>query len=340
MKISSTNQKFYGLYQSGQQGLYRTQKDHTYKGIPCICIENAGIKAIFLPDQGAKLCSFVEKAGGQEYIYQGKTTDYRIARYGQDFLEGECAGVDEMFPNIDACYYDREPWEGIKLPDHGEVWAREWEVQLEKEAVCFQIVGLHLPYRLTKRVSLKGECTLRLDYMAENLTEYSMDYIWAAHMMLAAQKGCRFNVPKQMKRAYTTISSSGTLGKYGDQFNYPKVRNADGSIYDMSIYRGDDADDYQKCYFSEQVPPGCGWAGILYPDGRRLQIRFPEREVPYLGIIQGEGGEFNLRCMFLEPCTGAFDRPDLARKYGMNSMLKPFEKKRWYLEIEVKKEEI
>ena len=62
-------------------------------------------------------------------------------------------------------------------------------------------------------------------------------------------------------------------------------------------------------------------------------MEFPADEVPHLGAIQAECGVLGLRCMFLEPCTGAFGRPDLARMHGMSSVLQPYEAKRWYLNI-------
>ena len=78
---------------------------------------------------------------------------------------------------------------------------------------------------------------------------------------------------------------------------------------------------------------------IHYPEGGSLRVEFPAAEVPYLGAIQAEGGALGLRCMFLEPCTGAFDRPDLAKQHHMNSVLAPYETKRWYLTIRLEEPE-
>lgn len=305
-----------------------------YKGIDCICMENGELCAVFLPSQGAKLCSLKNKRTGYEYIYQGKTTEYRVAEYGQSFLDGECAGVDEMFPNIDEFYYDAKPWKGTGFPDHGEVWALPWEHVIRGGTLHMSVTGVKLPYRLTKTVSME-DGKLHMEYEVENLSGYPIDYIWAAHMMLAAEEGCRFEFDEQLSRAYVTMSDSGTIGRYGDTFSYPLVEKDGQIVYDMRIHRGEEVSDYQKFYFADALQPGQGWGRVVYPDESSLTIEFPTEEVPYLGAIQAEGGELDLRCMFLEPCTGAFDRPDLAKMHGMNSRLQPKEKKRWYLDLTI-----
>ena len=309
--------------------------DGEYKGINCICFEYDHLKAKIIPEQGTKLCSLVSKKNGHEYIYQGKTEKYRFSQYGGNFVEGECAGVDEMFPTIDECYYMGGPWSGSYLPDHGEVWARKWNEMREKESVLFQISGIQMPYELKKKVIIHKN-HIRFEYTAENRTEFPLNYIWASHMMLAAEEGCRFEFPDKMKKCYTTMSDSKTIGRYGDTFQYPVVTNAAGEIYDVSTYRGMNADDYQKFYFADKFPKSEGWAAICYPDEKKIKITFPEQEVPYLGAIQAEGGSLDLRCMFLEPCTAAFDSPNIAKLHQMESILAPYEIKKWYLDIEIR----
>ena len=117
----------------------------TYKGYPAVSMENGSLHAIFLPLQGSKLCSLIDLTSGQEYIYQGKTQHYRPGTYADGYLGGECAGVDECFPNIDECYYDVFPWKGTLLPDHGEVWALHWDQQLVGDVLTMSVNGVRLP---------------------------------------------------------------------------------------------------------------------------------------------------------------------------------------------------
>lgn len=307
----------------------------SYKGIPAVVLEHGAYRAVFLPQQGCKLCSLQNTHSGKEYIYQGTSAQYRLATYGQSYLDGECAGVDEMFPTIDACCYDEQPWTGTPLPDHGEVWALPWREEPTADGLCASVDGVQLPYTLRLHVRWLSEGVLQLEYTVQNRSPFAMDFIWAAHMMLSGYRGCRFVFPDGLHKAYTTMSDSGLLGRYGDTFSYPLVPQPDGSVYDASVCRGEDADDYQKFYFADRLPGEVGWGRIEYPEGDLLTIEFPTKEVPYLGAIQAEGGKLGLRCMFLEPCTGAFDRPDIAKLHGMNSSLLPYEEKHWYLTIRV-----
>lgn len=203
-----------------------------------------------------------------------------------------------------------------------------------------EVEGRKLPYHLMITAVIKDGNRVHLEYEVENRSSFSMDYIWAAHMMLQAEEGCRFEFDKELNRAYAVMSDSGDIGKIGALFSYPYVKRKDGTIYDASIYRGSKANDYQKFYFADKLKPHQGWGLICYPDQSRLTVVFPAEEVPYLGAIQAEGGSLDLRCMFLEPCTGAFDSPENARKYGMDSILGPEEKKKWFLDILIEKGEI
>ena len=310
-------------------------KQTKYKDMDAVSIENDLICAKFIPSQGAKLCSIVYKDTGKEFMLQREGTKYRKSKYGESYLEGECSGFDDMFPTIDEFLYAEAPWKDVKLPDHGELWAIPWNSELEEHSICLKVKGVRLPYEIEKRITFIAEDTLLISYRLKNLCEDQMEGIWAAHMMMESEKGCKFKFPDVMSKAYCTISDSKLIGEYGDKFYYPLIKQKSGEIYDMSIHRGMDISDYQKFYFADKMSEG--WAKILYPDGHEFSIAFPKESVPYLGAIQGEGGRFNIRCMFLEPCTGAFDRPDIAKQYKMNSLIKPFEELSWTLEIRIAK---
>jgi hypothetical protein len=205
-------------------------------------------------------------------------------------------------------------------------------MEIDGSRIRFETFGVRLPYKLTKTLAMESG-TIRSEYTLENLSPFPMDYIWAAHMMLEAEKGCVYEFPDGLNRAYCTLTESGAIGRYGDTFDFPLAPQKDGSSYDARVHRGAEADDYQKFYFCDRMPEG--WAGIRYPDGTSLKIRFPADRIPYLGVLQGEGGPLHIDCMFLEPCSGAFDRPDIAKLHRMNSVLGPREKCEWYLEIKV-----
>lgn len=302
----------------------------TYKDYPALSIENDLVRAVFLPSQGAKLVSLQLLSSAYEFVYQGDSTVYRVASFGQSFLDGENAGVDDMFPTIKAGYYDVFPWQGTPLADHGEVWALEWDCLIEGDSIEMSTCGVRFPYRLIKRVTLEGS-SLTMEYRAENLSRFPFEYIWASHMMLHAEQGSCYIFPAHLTKARCTLSDRGRIGSFGDVFPFPFVTLPDGHTEDLRINRGITADDFEKFYFIEPLREGR--ASVIHPDGHRLSIEFPLEQVPYLSAIQGEGGKLMLHCMFFEPCTAAYDRPDLARHFHTQSILPPKGIHEWYLKM-------
>jgi len=74
---------------------------------------------------------------------------------------------------------------------------------------------------------------------------------------------------------------------------------------------------------------------VLYDRGQGFNIglSFPPDRVPYLGMWVNEGGWEGQYNIAPEPATGAMDRPDAAKEWGMNSVLKPGEPYWWYLTV-------
>ena len=304
-----------------------------FRGQPCLTLESGTLRVVLLPDAGGKAASLVYKPSGKEFLLQGRGETYRTAPYAGDFLKGDMSGFDDMFPTIDRCFYADYPWAGTELPDHGEVWPLKWDARAADGRVTLKVNGVRLPYTLEKTVSLRDAHTVRFSYVAANPTDFDMNFLWAAHLMLVAQKGCRHAAPEGMKAAVCAYSEGGPMGRYGDTFDFPYVPQADGGVYDASYFRGEDADDFQKFYFRERMSEG--WYCLYYPDGHILRLEFPVETVPYFSAVNAEGGSFNLRCVHLEPCTAPFDRPDVARLHGKNSVMKAKSAYRWHLDITV-----
>ncbi len=94
-----------------------------YKNKNSIVLESTRIQAEFIPDPGGKLASLINKETDYEYVVQRKNELYRDQPFDGVFVKGECSGFDDMFPTIDVCNYENEPWKGVKMADHGEVWS-------------------------------------------------------------------------------------------------------------------------------------------------------------------------------------------------------------------------
>lgn len=303
----------------------------SYKDLRATVLENEVLAATVLPDFGSKLASLVYKPLGRELLWQNPGPIYRRTSYGADYAEGELSGFDEMFPTISRCFYERAPWSGVELPDHGEVWSIPWSLTVEPEELRLEVHGVRLPYRLGKRLRLDGGC-LRIAYRAENLAPVEMDFLWAAHPLFNASPGMELIVPQGMNRIVNSVPGR-RLGSYGAMFDFPLARLPDGP-FALDRVPPRNADGYQKYYFCGRVPEG--WCLLYDPEPRlNVGLSYPRETVPYLGLWLNEGGFAGQYNIAPEPATAAMDRIDLARMWGTGSMLQARQALEWHLNITV-----
>lgn len=307
----------------------------TYKDQPALTLQSPIVVAQFLPHMGAKLCSLYYKPAALELLVQRPGDIYRIAPYDGDYVEqGECSGLDDMFPAIDRCYYDRYPWQGTPIPDHGEVWSIPWSATIEAEQLHMATHGVRFPYRLEKWISFAGPAALNMAYRLTNLSPYAFDFIWAAHPMFVLEEGAELRLPAGVEKIVTAFSMSGRLGSYGDEHAWPLANVADGKQRDLRQIGPKSTLDAEKYYVKGKLP--AGWCELTYPHSKlALRLEFPVEQVPYLGVLPNEGGWQNLYNIFLEPATGPLDRLDVARLHGQHSTVAGGSVYEWHLTLKL-----
>ena len=307
-----------------------------YKDVSTVILENDALTVKILPDWGSKIASIIYKPLNRELLWQNPGEVYRKTGYGDGYETGEVSGFDEMFPTITKCRcenpfaYGVDVADVVEIPDHGEVWSIPWEYETEGDTVRLQVNGVRFPYRLEKIVSLSG-AVIHIEYAAENLSGSDFDFIWAAHPLFNASEGMEIIVPEGMNEIINSVPGP-RFKEYGERLSFPVARLADGNEFRCDAVPAQNDTGYQKYYFSGKV--GEGWC-LLYDRGHRLNIglSFPADTVPYLGMWVNEGGWEGQYNIAPEPATGGMDSVDAAKKWGMNSVLKPGEPYRWHLNI-------
>src|SRR5262249_55923654 len=151
---------------------------------------------------------------------------YSLQPYDSDYVAGECSGCDDMFPTIDACFYERYPWQGVKIPDHGEEWSIGWNHLVEGGRVHFESHGVRCPSMIERSVTCNGASTLRLDYRFTNQSGFDFDLVWAAHTMINLEDGVELVLPPGVTQVACPL---GTLSKYGQVLPWPKFIKPDGT---------------------------------------------------------------------------------------------------------------
>jgi hypothetical protein len=304
----------------------------SYKNKSSLVFESDRLRAEFIPVPGGKLASLINKDTGYEYLLQREDKQYREQPFGGIFVEGECSGYDDMFPTIDQCNYENEPWQGIEMADHGEVWSLPWEYAVKNDSLHLSVKGVRFPYILEKRVYFTSESSLRLDYTLTNCSPFDFEFLWAGHLMVNMEEGTKVKVPEVCKQAVTVLTNGN--GKFGDIRNWPFFRDNHGNPYRADICRSKDTGGFEKYYFTNRLT--AGWCELIYPDaGNRLKVSFPAETVPYLGILMNEGGWDNLYNMIIEPCTVCYDRPDVAKTHGQVSKVEANGIYKWYIELTI-----
>ncbi|MFC1538673.1 hypothetical protein ACFL6H_04555 [Candidatus Latescibacterota bacterium] len=307
-----------------------TIRTGTYKDVSAVILENDVLKVKILPEYGSKIASLVYKPLNHELLWQNPLEIYKKTKYGDNYESGEMSGFDEMFPTISKCLYENPPAEGLEMPDHGEVWSIPWEYEADEGSVRLHVHGVRFPYRLEKKVSLKG-AVVHIEYVAENLSGFDFDFIWAAHPLFNASAGMEIIVPESMNEIINSVPGP-RFKEYGDIFDFPVARLDDLSEFNCGVVPVKNEYGYQKYYFSGKAKEG--WC-ILFDKEKKINIglSFPKEKVPYLGMWVNEGGWERQYNIAPEPATGGMDRVDAAKKWGMNSVLKPGEQYRWHLNI-------
>ncbi len=313
--------------------IYQTK----YKDLEAVAIENSLLKAVFLPGCGGKMASLTCKKTGREFLVQAPNEVYNQLAYDGDYVAAECSGFDDMFPTIDKFTYEKFPWKGAVMPDHGEVCGLEWDYEITEDEQCLHcwVYGVRFAYRLDKWIRTDGEGELIIEYEVQNLSAFDMDFIWAGHIMINAEKDARVVTSYPNCADVTCVFSTDEgFGKYGMPMKWPVVTRSDKRTIDISktTEERNDGNNY-KIYFDETPPQG--WCGYKYTDGTQLMLSFPTDTVPYLGLWVNEGGFKGYHNIALEPCTGSFDRPDMAEEHKQNSVLCAKGEYNWFVSFKI-----
>jgi hypothetical protein len=311
-----------------------------YKDVDSIVLESSTLRAEFLPGAGAKLCSLIYTPAGRELLVQGAGDHYRLASYDGDYVEaGECSGMDDMFPTIDPCFYERYPWAGTRIPDHGEVWSLPWQAEVEERAaggpaVRFRTHGIRFPYQLARDVHFTGSSSIRFDYTLTNLSPFDFEYLWFIHPMILVEEGVELVLPDEVTHVVTAFSHTSELGKNGAEHEWPIARLAGGKELDLRRIRPPASGTFNKYFVRDRLTTGrCRLR--YHKSGFSVQLRFPAEKLPYLAVLPNEMGWHGHHSVMLEAGTSRSDRLDLARLRNEQAVVKGHGSVSWHFELSV-----
>jgi hypothetical protein len=278
-----------------------------WHGLPSVTVEGAGLTAVVLPGRGGRIVSLLD-AGGREWLEQPEIPLSPL----QDpvFVDGDMCGWDECAPTVDECSVP--PW---GMPDHGDVWDVDWEVEADGWLAGF---GRATPHVLRRRV-LATEAGLRIEYVAA-LTEAAdrrMPYLWAAHPQFLAPPGSRVVLPESVVE----------LLDGEDPALSRRPRTPEATAIEAFAPGG-----AGKLFVDPEVP--VGRAELVRADGSALLMEWDVAAAPYLGIWYDRGRHSRHDVVAIEPMTGFYDSCAEAVRRQRVMWLEPGEARHWWVTLD------
>lgn len=316
--------------------------ESVFEGFRALTVENDLISCTMLPELGGKLSSLRDLRTGREWLWRNDCIPYRRDFNSSSYVrEADTGGWDECFPTVAPCLYPQEPWQGVEIPDHGELWMQPWETELSAEphdasiVVRARVPGNKLPYVFERAITLVADAaTLRFDYTLRSQTQAPLSFIWSAHPIFAIEPGMRIMLPDDARmRVYSCLPAD--LLNDEQTYIWPLEITASGQRLNLAEAPSMRAGIACKLW---SEPLTQGWAELVAQDGS-VRFRFDPALLPQVGIWLNAGGwsgiggtpYYNLG---LEPCIGAqdslWDAVEREQRYGI---LAPTGIRTWWLEV-------
>lgn len=289
----------------------------TYKSIEAIECETQTIKAVFLPKNGCRLQSVVDKQSGKEFMALDSDPIFKPQFLGGNYVEGDVSGCDDMFPTIDPMSFDFGERKGKEYPCHGEVCRVCHDLTLSENGLSTFYHSDQLDYDYKKTVTEGEDGGIKISYEITNTGSDDFRCMWAAHFMAAAEEGGYAVTPyKDGDMAEIMFDEDGQFGNRGDVFPVPKTAL-------VSAKYGKDANAYKFFYLDKLSD---GKVGYFIPSaGKAVTIKFDKDKLPYIGVWVNNGRFKEMYNIAMEIATSPFDKPQTAIERGIDFKISPSE---------------
>jgi hypothetical protein len=289
-----------------------------------VTIENDAVRMEVWPQFGGKVSSVVDKADGFEMLFSYPAELPAGTQYDLPYAKGWCAGWDELFPGIAPGKYPRRPYDGIAVPDHGELWGLPTTaVPAREHGITTVWHGLRFGYRFSRKLYLQGPSVVA-EYTLVNLAPFDFHFVWAQQAMLA-MTAAEIEIPEAEARPAFRWSHDADGTDIDSTFRWPVVGEG------MDVSRPAD------------LPQRAGWkvyslgavdspAVVSYPArGRGLRITYASDDglAAYWGLWINTGGWATQKHFSVQPTTGRYDQIDRAIADGSAGVVAPMGRRDW-----------
>jgi hypothetical protein len=287
-----------------------------------VTIENDAVQMDVWPQFGGKVSSLVDKADQFDLLF-GYPTEYpERSQYDVPYNKGWYAGWDECFPAIAPSKYIGRPYDGIMVPDHGEIWSLPTTAVPAKDGITTVWHGLRFGYRLTRKLFLDGAAVVA-EYTLINLAPFEYRFIWATHPLFSMTVPVELDVHGSPRFRLSHDAIGHEIQK---EFTWPVTE--------------EEGENLAK---PDELPAKLAWKvfsslpimspiTVKYPTrNRRLTMEYKSDDgmAAHWGIWINTGGWGAHRHFSIQPTTSRFDQIDRAIKDGTVGSVAPMGKRAW-----------
>lgn len=263
-----------------------------------VTIENDCLRIHIWPHIGGKVSSIVDKADRFELLFNYPAELPLTAQYDQPYSNGWYAGWDECFPSVAPGKYVGHPYDGIAVPDQGELWGLPTTAVPTRDGITTVWHGLRFGYRLTRKLYLDGPGVVA-EYQLINLAPFEFRFVWAMHALMTMTLPVRLQMAGPTEYRFDHDAAGNEVNR---PFNWPELDDLDFSKPDQLPAKH----AWKLFSLSPIVNP----ASILYPTrSRSLKLEYESQDSlqAYWGLWINTGGWAGHHHFAVEPNIGRFD---------------------------------
>lgn len=280
-----------------------------------VSIENEHLSMKVHPNLGGKVASIIDKADRHELLFNFPDEIPADSHYDKPYNDSWYAGWDECFPSVGPCPYPSRPYQGIGVPDHGELWGIPATTAVPaKDGITVVWHGLRFGYRLTRKLYLDGPRVVA-EYVLINLSPFEFRFVWAQHALLSTLSPIELALPTGTPFRGRWEAPGGSSPK---RLAWPTGEAGE----DFSRFTDLPAKRSWKLFTTDPITSA---ATVRYPSrGRQLTIEYASETVPaYWGLWLNNGDWESHRHVAIEPTTGRCDAVDDAVRDGTAGRVEP-----------------
>lgn len=224
-------------------------------------------------------------------------------------------GYDDCFPSVEPCIYPGKKW---LIPDHGEICWLGWKVSREKEGLIFEVKSKELPVQFTRKM-LFVENGINWLFEVYNEGNQVLPFQHVIHPLMPLNEVVDFTLPD-----FQSVYNATTL----ELMNLQGPNEVRTFLLKQPVGK-------TNMLFVQRIKSGK--LSITFKKGIRLDMIFPEKKFPSIGIwwnnsaYPNEEGCRRNECAF-EPIPGLDSSLSDAYEDKLHLSVAPKEKYTWQIQ--------